>query len=315
MIEVYTGTIGTIYLTTYKDGVPTQPGSTPTVVVTDAATGSTVVTGTSSLIDADYEGEYSFELPSSATMVDRVLKVVWHYTMTGKTVEETEYVYVVTPYATIDEIVDELGFSSRPEDPNYFPYNKIRSAERAARMVIDNELGFSFKKQAGSIVAYGAGSDVLVLPEHIISVSSLQENGELVIDNSIDLNTFGYDVEITETGYGIRIVPANSGDDIGEQENYDYSTGYSIGRFREGFRYEVSGFIGWNYIPSEIKQCMFLLVNDLLCNDSIWRSRYVKKINSGQMSVEISSLAFNGTGNAIVDSILQEFKMIQAVII
>jgi hypothetical protein len=60
---------------------------------------------------------------------------------------------------------------------------------------------------------------------------------------------------------------------------------------------------------------MFLLVNDLLCSDSTWRTKYVKKIDSGQMSVELSSLTFNGTGNAIVDSILQKFKSIQAVVI
>ena len=47
----------------------------------------------------------------------------------------------------------------------------------------------------------------------------------------------------------------------------------------------------------------------------MWRTKYVKKINSGQMSVELSSQSFNGTGNALVDSILQKFKMIQAVII
>jgi len=33
------------------------------------------------------------------------------------------------------------------------------------------------------------------------------------------------------------------------------------------------------------------------------------------MSVELSSQSFNGTGNALVDAILQKFKMIQAVII
>jgi hypothetical protein len=60
---------------------------------------------------------------------------------------------------------------------------------------------------------------------------------------------------------------------------------------------------------------MLLIVNDLLCNDSIWRSKYVKKMNTGQMSVELSSLAFAGTGNAIADAILQKFKMIQLVII
>lgn len=314
MIEVYTGNIGTIFLTTYKDGVPTQPDATPTVVVTNADTGSAITSGTAILIDADYEGEYEFALPSSATNSDRILKIVWSYAFSGKNIQETEYVYVVTPYATIDEITAELGYSSNTQDTNYFSSEKIVSAERVARMMIDNELGFSIGKKTSTVTAYGSGADVLTLTDRIISISSITENDELVLDNDANYNIFGYDVEITETNYGIRIIPPNPGDNIDEQEQFDY-TGLTMGRFRNGYRYEISGVFGFNYIPVEIKQCVFLLVNDLLCNDSIWRTKYVKKINSGQMSVELSSLAFNGTGNAIVDSMLQKFKMIQVVVI
>jgi hypothetical protein len=314
LIEVYTGSVGTIELITYKDGVPVAPDSTPSVVVTNAETGASVASGNATILNPDYCGEYYYNLPSSATSTDRVLKVVWSYSISGRSIQETEYVYVVTPYATVDEIVAELGYSSRPEDPNYFSYEKIRTAERAARMMISNELGFTMGKRTGSTTAYGSGADVLVLSEKILSISELYENDELMVDVSENYNIFGFNVEITETGYGIRIVPPNPGDDIDERESIDF-IGYEKGRFRDGYRYKINGVLGWNYIPAEIKQCVFLLVNDLLCNDSIWRSRYVKKINSGQMSVELSSLTFNGTGNAIVDAILQKFKMIQAVII
>lgn len=314
MIEVYTGSVGTIELITYEDGVPVAPDATPSVAVTNAETGASIVSGTAIIVNPDYEGEYSYTLPTSSTATDGVLKVTWSYSISGRNIQEVEYVYVITPYATVDEIVAELGYSSRPEDPNYFSYDKIRAAERAARMMISNELGFTMGKKTGTAVAYGSGADVLVLSEKIISIDKLYENNQLMVDVSQNYNSFGFDIEITETGYGIRIVPANPGDDIDERETIDF-IGYDKGRFRDGYRYEVTGVLGWNYIPSEIKQCVFLLVNDLLCNDSMWRSRYVKKINSGQMSVELSSLTFNGTGNAIVDSILQKFKMIQAVII
>lgn len=314
MIEVNTGSTGKITIITYKDGVPVEPDSTPSVVITDAVTGDSISSGSASLIDADYEGEYEYTLPSSATSSDKVLKATWSYVIDGKTNTETEYVYVVTPYATVDEIVSELGYSSRPEDANYYPYEKIRTAERAARMMINNELGFELGKKTGTTVAYGSGSDVLLLGEKIISFDKLTENDQVVIDISNSINIFGFDVEITETGYGIRIVPASPGDDIDEQEEFDY-TGLTKGRFRDGYRYEVTGVLGWNYIPAEIKQCVFLLTNDLLCNESIWRTRYATKVKSGQLSIEMSSLAFHGTGNSIVDSILQKFKMIQAVII
>lgn len=314
MIEVYTGSIGTIELITYEDGVPVAPDATPSVVVTNAETGASISSGNATLSNTDYEGEYYYSLPSSATNADSVLKVIWSYSIGGRSVQETEYVYVITPYATIDEITSELGYSPRPEDSNYYPYDKIRSAERAARMMIDNYLGFSLGKREASVTAYGSGADVLILPEKIISYDTILENNQLMIDISNNYNIFGFSVELTETGYGLRIVPPNPGDDIDEQETIDF-IGYNKGRFRDGYRYEISGVFGWNYIPAEIKQCVFLLVNDLLCAESTWRSRYVKKINTAQNSVEISSLSFTGTGNAIVDSILQKFKMIQAVVI
>lgn len=314
MIEVYTGSLGKINLTTYEDGTPVEPDSAPTVVVIDAETGSSVATGTAVLIDADYEGEYEFTLPISATSTDRVLKATWSYTISNKNMQEVDYVYVTTPYATIDEIISELGYSSQPQDANYFSYDKVKSAERVARMMIDEYLGFSLGKSTGTIVAYGDGADVLILPSKMISFTKLTENDRVVIDTTENYNQFGYDVEITETGYALRIIAQTPGDDISEQEYYDIINLRS-GQFRNGYRYEVTGVVGWNYIPVEIKQSMFLLVNDLLCNDSTWRTKYVKKINSGQMSVELSSLTFNGTGNAIVDAILQKFKSIQAVVI
>lgn len=314
MIEVYSGSIGTIYLTTYEDGVPVAPSATPTVSILDAETGALVTSGTATLVSSDYEGEYKYTLPGSATSVDRVLKATWSYTISGQTTQEVEYIYIVTPYATIDEIMSELGYSSQPQESNYFPYEKVKSAERVARMMVNDFLGFSLGKFSGTLVAYGEGADVLILPSKMISFTKLTENDLTVIDTTQSYNQFGYEVEITETGYGLRLVPNAPGEDVSEKEYYDL-VNLRSGQFRNGSRYEVTGVIGWNYIPVEIKQATFLIVNDLLCNDSIWRSKYVKKINSGQMSVEFSSLTFNGTGNAIADSLLQKFKSIQVVVI
>lgn len=315
MIEVSAGTIAEVFLTTYGvDGLPATPSAAPTVSITDAETGSVVESGTATLIDADNIGEYSYKLLASSTAFDRILKISWAYTISGKTTNIQEYLYVSTVYATVDEIVSELGYSSNPNQPNYISYEKIASAERAARMIINTELGFSMSKKEKSVTAYGDGADVLVLPERVISFEEIRENDELVIDKSPAYNIFGFDVEVTETNYALRVIPPNPGDDIEEQETIDY-IGLSYGRFRNGYRYTIKGIFGWNYIPSEIKQATFLIVNDLLCSDSAWRTKYIKKIDINQMSVELSPRSYNGTGNAIADAIIQKFKMIQAVII
>lgn len=312
---MHTGGTGKIYLTTYdEDGFPTAPDSDPTILVQDNETGTTVVNSVAQIIDSDYPGDYFFVLPQACMDCDKIFKITWGYSIGSKQSTIVEYLYVNTAYATVDEIISELGFSSRPENTNYFPYEKIKSAERTSRMMIDNELGFSMAKSDKPVTSYGEGADVLRVSKRIVSISKIYENDELVYDLSTGLNTIGFDIEITETNYGIRIVPASPGDDIDEQEEFDY-TGLTKGRFRNGYRYEIHGIFGWDYIPIEIKQATFLLVNDLLCSDNIWRSRYVKKINNGQMSVEMSSLSFNGTGNAIADSLINKFKMIQAVII
>lgn len=314
MIQIDTDSIAVLKLTTYdKDGFPAAVDGYPTVQLLDPDTGAIVTFGQAQVVDSDYPGEYKYEVPRIFTSTDKVLKVVWTYYVNQTQLNSIEYLYVVTPYAPVDEVIEELGLSSRPEDPNYYPYEKIIAAGRAAKMIIDTYLGFSVGKSEGTITAYGSGADVLVLPSKLISVSTLKENGLEVINNNDNINTFGYDVEITETGYGLRII-ANSGDDISEYERPSV-LGIGSGRFRDGYRYEISGVVGWNYIPIEIKQAAFLIINDLLCTDSVWRNKYIKKINNGQTSIEFSGQTYFGTGNAIADAILSKFKMIQAVII
>lgn len=315
MLQVDTDNIAVLNLITYgKDGVPHAADGLPTITVYNTETDAVLVSASAVLVDTDYPGEYTYELSSIHTSSEKVLRLLWRYSVHGLLVTNTEYLYVVNPYVTVDETILELGYSSRIEDPNYFPFEKIVSAERTARMMINEYLGFSIGKKEGTIVCYGTGSDILPLYSKVVDVVKLTENDQLVIDHETGYNIFGNDIEVTETGYGVRIIPSNPGDNIDEQEIIDVF-GNSKGKFREGYRYEVYGIIGWNYIPLEIKQAAFLLINDLLCSDSSWRTKYIKKINNGQMSVEISGLTYHGTGNAIADSILNKFRMIQAVII
>ncbi len=314
MIEVYAGSSTKINVTTYYNGEPTEPVEAPQAVVRDANTNTILLVDFAEQTEDAYIGEYELLLPANVTDSERILKVEWEYQIGQEFFNSIEYVYVTVPYITVDEIILELGFSPYPEGPNYQPFEKVHSAARTARMIINSYLGYSLTKNNNPVVAYGSDTDVLMLPHRILEFKKLYENDKLVIDIDADINNFGYDLEITETNNALRIIGSTIGDDIQESEEYSV-IGITTAKFKEGNRYKVEGTFGYQVIPLEVKQAMLLIVNDLLCNDSIWRSKYVKKMDTGQMSVEISSLAFNGTGNAIADTLLQPFKMIQLVII
>ena len=314
MIEVYAGSSTKINVTTYYNGEPTEPVEAPQAVVRDASTDNILLVEYSEQTEDAYVGEYELLLPANVTSLERILKVEWEYQIGEEYFNSIEYIYVTTPYLTVDEIILELGFSPYPEGPNYQPFEKIHSAARAARMLINNYLGFSLTQNTNPVVTYGNNTDVLSFTERIIEFKKLYENDQLIIDIDAGVNNWSVDLEITETNSGLRVIPSTAGEDIQESE-VSRVLNINNSRFKNGYRYKIEGTFGYKVIPLEVRQAMLLIVNDLLCNDSIWRSKYVKKIDTGQMSVELSSLAFSGTGNAVADAILQKFKMIQLVII
>ena len=89
----------------------------------------------------------------------------------------------------------------------------------------------------------------------------------------------------------------------------------NVGRFRDGKRYTVVGVIGWQFVPQDIRTAAIMLVSDILSNDYQWRNKYLNKVNLSEITFELNSSAFLGTGNAVVDSILDAYKNIGIVLI
>ena len=87
------------------------------------------------------------------------------------------------------------------------------------------------------------------------------------------------------------------------------------GRFRQHARYKFYGEIGWTYVPQDIKYCTIKLAGNILSRDAQWRERYLKKVDLSEISFELADGAFNGTGDVIVDSILDQYRNTGIVII
>ena len=305
-----------LYLNVFKDGYLTQADSLPTLAIYDADGDTTPISGYSScpVIDELDNGVYGFQLTSDLTSTNRVIELVWTYNLGGVVTKQRNYYSVETVYATPSDIIDFFQYGSTPADLNYQDEGKLVTAEKVARTIVDGYTGQKFTSYYGSQEVFGKGGDAVELVERMLSIDKVYENDILVIDNTQNpvFNTFGFPLQISPTGFGIRIF--DQGWDVRYDNNVDPAVLY-YGRFRDNARYSFQGLIGYKYVPEDIKIATMLLVNDILANDFNWRNKYLSKVNLSEISFEMAGGAFNGTGNVTVDNILDQYRHVNIVII
>ena len=316
MQTITTNTQEKIQLQVFSDGVLTQADSLPTLQIFDADNNSAPIPGCSSLnaFDEDPSGIYTFLLTPAITNTNRVLQVVWSYSLGGVEAQEISFYSVETVYASVDDIIDFLGYGSTPSEINYHDIKEIQSAEKLARTIIDGYTGQKFITYYGSQEIMGIGADAIELTERILTIDQFFENDQLMIDNTQNpvYNIFGYSLVTTPTKFGVRLY--NPEWDISYEGGYDPTVLY-YGRFRDQSRYKFVGQMGYSYVPGDIKMAAILLVNDILSNDYNWRVKYLSKVNLSEISFQMADGAFNGTGNVNVDNILDQYRHVNIVII
>ena len=313
MHQIYRGTTELAEFEIYVNGQLTDADGNVTVSVTDAQYG-TVIGSVGTATNEPQIGKYTFHLDPSYTNLNRVLRVQWNYQINGKSVSQEDFYEVFTPYATIAKIVDYYNFGTRPQDLNYRTQEELIYAERVARYQIDSYTNQSFGRYWGNQEQFGYGSDAIELTQRMVNIQQVYENGVLVIDYTQDpvYNSFGYEVELTTTNKAVRIVK-NSTDVIYEGQ-FDPTILY-YGRFREHTRYNFYGEMGWTYVPQDISWCAMKLAGNVLSHDAQWRERYLKKVDLSEISFELDGGAFSGTGDVIVDNILDNYRTVGMMII
>ena len=236
------------------------------------------------------------------------------YSVNSSSTTQSTFYEILTPYTTVSDIVDYYNFGTNPSDLNYRNYDQIAQSEKIARTVIEGYTGQKFGKRIGSQEVFGNGSDACFLTEPMTVLNKLYENDILVYDNTQDpvFNQFGFELMITQTGKTIRIV--NAGWDVRYDNNIDPSILY-YGRFRNNSRYKFEGVIGWNYVPANVKLAATILSGDYLANDAAWRIKYLKEVSLSEITFKMSAGAFNGTGNLLVDNMLDMYRNVGIVII
>jgi hypothetical protein len=302
-MELYTGLTQKVYTDVYSNGELAVADDLPIVTVYDLETNAEIVTGTAIESEED-EGFYAFSILDNYLNVDKQIKVVWEYEIDGNELTSTENYDVVTPYVSLSKIYKEIGFGREIGDDNYKSIQELSLAEQFARFMIENYTGSKFGKYSGTVACYGQDADVLYVGDRIIDFERLTENNVKVIDRSENYNNFGFDVEITESHYSIRIVSTGNINEGGKLDLVYRPKGF----FNEGWKYDVEGVFGWKKVPEKIQLSALMLIQDFFSKDNAWRAKYVTDVTYGDSDMKFSKLAFKGTGNFFVDKLLDEFR-------
>lgn len=266
-----------------------------------------IVTLTATKLETD-EGTYQIVIPLEYCRRNRKFKIVWEYEVDGNAASHSYYTDVVTPYANLADVWEDLNFGTDPSDPNYKTYHEVQMAEKYARKLIEAFTAQFFYLYDEKQIVYGFGSDILPLPFRVYEIHELLEEDVLLVDNINSVNNWLYSPIISESGYGIRVNRQDLRDNTVYTANgmvpptiYDRG---SAGAFREGVRYSVQGRFGWASVPDNVEEACIILIKQFFEKDTAWRNKYVKNISAFDWKFEYMEDAHRGTGNLYADQLL-----------
>jgi hypothetical protein len=261
--------------------------------------------------DENNPGTYSVNIPYEYTSRNRTLRLEWYYTVDLTSIVRSQEVFVVTPYVDFGNACGCLGISTDSSDPNYKSYRDLIRAEKYARKIIEDYTGQKFYLYDDVDVVYGYGSNVLPITDKIYDLHELYEGGTLIFDKFNDINSWNYPIDISETGYGIKVNLSDALDNTVYVANGmvppSIHDSYSI--FKTGVEYKVQGRFGWEKVPDNVELAAIELMKDYFSKDIVWRNKYIKNISTFDWDFEYSGNVYTGTGNAYADALLADYVL------
>lgn len=323
MAEILLNSQSPIIHQVFWNGEPAVAMSLPNVKIYDVTNDpaispsispTTILRTISAIADENNPGTYYINVPYDLTDRNRTLKLVWQYSVDNTLITKVDEVEVVTPYVDFNHVQD-LGFSMDSSDPGYKSYKELLRAEKYARKQIEQYTGQSFYLYDDVYSINGYDSDTLPLPAKVYQLHELYANDVLLLDTLNNINNWNYNVELSTTGYGIRINRANMLDNTVYTANgmIPPSIHDGSGVFRSNVTYKVQGRFGWERVPQEVELAAVELMKDYFSKDTVWRNKYIKNISTFDWDFEYTSEAYAGTGNAYADRLLADYVMVSKV--
>lgn len=202
--------------------------------------------------------------------------------------------------------------------------------ENLARTIIDSITGgFYYNRTYLEVV--GQGNDYLPLWKKTHKLLKIYENAELVydIDDEDGPALTEYTFLITKDKTAITKDPLENIDSVNRAERrysripLGVSDSMSLFdtedsgntqtvvpgvAFPEGADYIILAETGYKVVPYDVQDATLMLIDDIKCGKLDHYKRYVKNYSTDQFKIEYEKNLFEGTGNILVDKILDKYK-------
>jgi hypothetical protein len=190
---------------------------------------------------------------------------------------------------------------------------EYKMLELVSRAIIDTIILNGFYNTKKIIQAVGQGTDYFPLWQDTNKVLKVYENNVLVYDVATpEVNTENYVITLDNSAIQ-RVIP--------DLYNLSESTpisipvargdlgyyGYRNIAFPAGFDYTFVVDAGYKTIPSDVEYATQTLMEDIKCGKLDYYKRYVTNYNTDQFRIQFDKAMFDGTGNLLVDKILNKY--------
>lgn len=244
-------------------------------------------------------------------------------------------IYSLEIINSFDEIViqDTLDIARPYVDPSTittptYTLAQAKKDELLARSIIDSIAGgFYFK--SSWLETVGEGTDYVPLTQRTYKVLQAYENSKLAYDSSQTPPALGeWNYIITKDKTAITKDPTyyvdeynrsernpNPGfiaisDSIGLFETDDSANTFT---FKPGVAFPVGHdylFLletGYKVVPNDIKEATLMLIDDIKCGKLDYYKRSITSYSTDQFRIQMDVSALSGTGNILVDKILDKY--------
>ena len=269
-------------------------------------------------VTSNGDGEISQELDRYFEKFDAEY-VVYVYSLDGD--GEPEDTVIIDSLTIKRPYVNPYLLGDTTEEDNDAVYN-----ERIARAIIDNITGGFYYKDS-TIELVGLGGDYLAMPERINRINYVYKNNMKVYDRFVSASVVQDEYIITPDHTAITIrqeglynrsqskpvdLPLAASDSFNLYNDSDdpiaaLTKVREFDLFPQDYDYTVTGEFGYPVVPLDIQEATKMLIEDLRCNRMSYVNKYVSDYRTDQFTIKYNELAWRGTGNRIVDQILQGY--------